>query len=112
MITVTENLLQEMTRRLVETFHPERIYLFGSRAWGTPGPDSDVDLMVIVDKSDERPARRDARGLTALSGILVPTDVIVQTREEFGRFLGVPAALETRIVDQGRLLYDSQTIPG
>ena len=39
MITVTPELLDEVVRRLVDTFHPGRIYLFGSHAWGTPGPD-------------------------------------------------------------------------
>ncbi len=112
MITVNENLLQEMTRRLVETFHPERIYLFGSHAWGKPGPDSDVDLMVVVKESEEAPAKRDVRGYRALSGMGVPKDIIVQTRAEFERYLGVPSALETRIVNQGRLLYDSETVPG
>lgn len=34
---------------IVERFHPERIVLFGSRARGTPRPDSDADLMVIAD---------------------------------------------------------------
>jgi hypothetical protein len=40
-------------RRLVEAYHPERIYLFGSKARGDAGPDSDFDLMVIV--SDDAP---------------------------------------------------------
>ncbi len=38
---------------LVEAFDPERIYLFGSYARGDAGPDSDYDLMIIVDSSDQ-----------------------------------------------------------
>ena len=53
-----EDLLQAATQRLVAEFQPEEIYLFGSHAWGTPGQDSDIDLMVIVPQSDERPIRR------------------------------------------------------
>ena len=41
-------ILDEITRRLVETYRPERIYLFGSRARGTAGADSDYDLLVVV----------------------------------------------------------------
>ena len=41
---VTPDLLEEITRRIAERFHPERIILFGSHAWGSPQPDSDVDL--------------------------------------------------------------------
>ena len=46
--------LGEMVRRLVEAYQPERVYLFGSRARGDSGPDSDYDLMLIV--GDEVPA--------------------------------------------------------
>ncbi|MDY7079306.1 MAG: nucleotidyltransferase domain-containing protein [Chloroflexota bacterium] len=52
MKTVTNDLLQEMTRRLVEQFQPERVVLFGSRAWGIPDRGSDVGLTVIVTHSD------------------------------------------------------------
>ncbi len=34
---------------IAETFHPDRIVLFGSRAYGTPRPGSDIDLMVVMD---------------------------------------------------------------
>jgi predicted nucleotidyltransferase len=40
--------IPEITRRIVETSHPEKIILFGSYARGTSGPDSDLDLLVIV----------------------------------------------------------------
>ena len=36
--------LTDLVRRLVEAYHPERIYLFGSKARGDAGPDSDFDL--------------------------------------------------------------------
>jgi predicted nucleotidyltransferase len=50
--TINEDLLQEITRRLVELFQPEQVILFGSYVWGTPTADSDVDVMVIVTQSD------------------------------------------------------------
>ncbi|MBH0185089.1 MAG: nucleotidyltransferase domain-containing protein, partial [Nitrospira sp.] len=37
-----------MVRRIVERFHPERVILFGSHARGTAGPQSDVDLLVVM----------------------------------------------------------------
>ena len=40
---------------LVAEFDPDQIILFGSHAWGMPGQDSDVDLLVIVPETDERP---------------------------------------------------------
>ncbi len=46
---VTEERLQEVARRIVEAFAPERIILFGSYAWGEPTPHSDVDLLIVRD---------------------------------------------------------------
>lgn len=40
--------IQEITRRLVEYYHPLRIYLFGSEARGDAGPDSDLDFCVVL----------------------------------------------------------------
>jgi len=41
---------------VVAYFRPRRVILFGSRARGEAGPDSDVDLLVVVD--DDTPAER------------------------------------------------------
>ena len=40
--------IRRYARQIAEMFHPEKIILFGSRAYGTPHEDSDVDLMVIM----------------------------------------------------------------
>ncbi len=39
----------ELLKRVVDFFHPRRIILFGSQARGEAGPDSDIDLLVILD---------------------------------------------------------------
>jgi predicted nucleotidyltransferase len=41
--------LADVVAMIARQFHPQRIVLFGSRAYGVPGRDSDVDLMVIMD---------------------------------------------------------------
>jgi len=40
--------IDEMVRKIVERFDPERVILFGSHARGTAGRDSDVDLLVVL----------------------------------------------------------------
>jgi uncharacterized protein len=50
----SDPILPEVVRRLVETYRPEQIYLFGSVARRDAGPDSDYDLMVFV--PDHTPA--------------------------------------------------------
>jgi predicted nucleotidyltransferase len=45
---ISTALIEEVAERIVREFNPERIILFGSHAYGTPGPDSDVDLLVVL----------------------------------------------------------------
>ena len=82
MIKVTEDTLNEITRRLVETYHPEQVVLFGSHAWGEPDDSSDVDLLVVLSESAEPAYRRASAGYRSLFGLGVPCDVWVRTREE------------------------------
>src|SRR2546422_8533277 len=68
--------LAEIVRRLVAAFQPERIYLFGSKARGEAGPDSDYDLLVVV-PDDASPERRRSRlGYQALRGTGGAADVL------------------------------------
>jgi predicted nucleotidyltransferase len=78
----------------LDEFQPEQIILFGSHAWGRPNDDSDVDLLVIVSESKERPTRRTTRAHRCLRGLLAPMDILVKTRSEVERFRDVYASLE------------------
>lgn len=100
-----EALLQEAVDRLVETFRPERIYLFGSRARGDWHADSDYDVMVVVRSSDLPPHRRAQLAYRALYGVGIPKDIVVWTREEFDRYLPVVTSLAATVIREGRLLY-------
>jgi HEPN domain-containing protein/predicted nucleotidyltransferase len=52
--------------RLRAAFGPEEIILFGSRAYGQPRPDSDVDLLVVLRSAAEPLAARERRAREAL----------------------------------------------
>ena len=97
--------LQEIIRRLVEAYDPEQIYLFGSRARGDVGPDSDYDLMVIV--PDDAPAERRLSRLAyeRLWGTGSAADVVVWTRSRFDARRHIAAALPAIVLREGRLLY-------
>ena len=99
-------LLDEIRERLVQEFQPEKVILFGSHAWGQPTPDSDIDLMVIVKHSTQSDYERAVRGYRCLSGINMPKDIIVKTKEEFDFFRFVRASLEYQIAEEGKVLYD------
>ena len=105
MKTIQPGLLENVVDRLKAEFQPEDIYLFGSHAWGAPNEDSDVDLMVIVPKSDERPIRRDQRAQHCLGRLPISADVLVRTRGEVNRYKHLRASLFHQVINQGRKLY-------
>jgi predicted nucleotidyltransferase len=106
MRAVNEDLLQEITQRLVKQFQPEKIFLFGSYAWGTPQKDSDIDLMVIVPESRLSDYERSLLGHRCLTGLDLAKDVIVKTLEEFDYYRDIRASLEYKIIKKGKVLYD------
>ena len=105
---LSRSLLQQITQRLVNEFQPEEIILFGSHAWGEPGEDSDLDLLVIVSQSELSPARRAMQAHRCLQDLNVPKDILVRTRTEVERFRHVRASLECRIFERGTVLYERQ----
>jgi len=98
-------LLDEIVRRVAGALHPVGIYLFGSHAGGTPDPDSDVDLLVVV-KDTQTPARELARrGRRSLWGMCVPVDLIVCTSSEMDKWSRVGCNLLHTVAEKGRLVY-------
>ena len=97
--------LEEIVERLVRAYQPERIYLFGSKARGDTGPDSDFDLMVVV-ADDVSPERQGSRlAYQALRGTGTATDVLIMTRSAFDSRLHLAASLPATVVREGRLLH-------
>ncbi len=45
---VSTEAIESVVCQIVEQFQPERVILFGSYAYGQPGPGSDVDLLVVM----------------------------------------------------------------
>jgi hypothetical protein len=97
--------LRAMVDRLVHALHPERIYLFGSRARHDAGPDSDYDLLAVVPESDLAPHRRDVLAFRALCGVGAAKDVVVYTRQEFESRSRAASSLPATVLREGRLVY-------
>src|SRR5882724_1181627 len=102
--------IHEIARRLVDYFHPERIYLFGSAARGDGGPDSDLDFCVVL--PDGAPADLYRPGVhRALWDLGTAADVVRWPSSEFDRRAAhVKASLPATILREGRVLYDSRRV--
>src|SRR5438477_7368597 len=93
-----------MVKRIVNKFHPQQIILFGSHARGDAGPDSDVDLLVVMDF--EGTARdKGLEVMQALHDILIPLDVIVISPEDFAWRKEVVGTIAWPAAREGRVLY-------
>lgn len=100
--------IEEMTRRLVEYYRPVRIYLFGSEARGEAGPDSDLDFLVVVPDETPEEILRSGDIYSRLSGLGMPKDVIPWRQSDFdARAAHVRASLPATVLREGRLLYES-----
>lgn len=100
----TEKSINEMVRRIVEQFGPEKVILFGSHARGTAGPDSDVDLLVVLKVSNaKRKIQLQIR--SALHDIRLPKDVIVSDPAEFEWRKDIVGTVEWPAAHEGKVLY-------
>ncbi|MEK7993459.1 MAG: nucleotidyltransferase domain-containing protein [Planctomycetota bacterium] len=96
--------IDDAVKRIVEQFHPAKIILFGSRARGSVGPDSDVDLLVVMDVEGSK--RRQAVEIDlALSDRTFPLDLIVVTPEEFEKYRDVVGHIVYPAIREGKVLY-------
>ena len=103
---VAQQVLQEVTRRLVEQFKPARIILFGSQARGTADDRSDVDLLVICPVHGDRAALTLAMD-RALRGLRLARDIVVLTPKEFELDRDIPGTIARPAWLEGKVLYDS-----
>ena len=97
--------IDDMARRIVKEFNPQKIILFGSYARGAASSDSDVDLIVVMPVAGSR--RRQTTEIDmALSDRWLPLDLIVVTPEEFIACKDVIGHILYPAVREGKVLYE------
>ncbi|MBF0143509.1 MAG: nucleotidyltransferase domain-containing protein [Magnetococcales bacterium] len=104
MKTPDPDILNEMVRRIVEVAHPLRIILFGSAARGEMGPDSDLDLLVVMPDGIHR--RRTSQALfMALRAVDIPKDIVVVTQRDVIEYGDNPSLVIRPALADGKELY-------
>jgi len=97
--------IEEIVRRIVEQFNPEKIILFGSHARGTGGSDSDADILVVMPVQGSKRKKATEIDL-ALVGIDLPVDIVVITPDEFQRSKDLIGTIIYPAVREGKVLYE------
>lgn len=100
---LAKRVLDEIPVRLAP-LAPKIVMLFGSRARGSERPDSDFDLLVVMDLPDPDAPRTPAVR-ARLRGLGVPFDVVVYSPDEWESYRRHPLALAHQIEREGKVLY-------
>jgi predicted nucleotidyltransferase len=93
-----------IVKRIVESFAPEKVILFGSYAYGNVTPDSDLDLLVIME-TDLPAAERSRQISRLLRPRRLPMDIVVKNPKEIQRSLGRVDPFVHEILEKGVVLY-------
>ena len=96
--------IEKLVRRIIEIAQPLRIILFGSAARGEMGPDSDIDVLVVMPEGVHR--RRTAQLLyRQIRGLGVPFDILVATPNDLERHRDNIGLVYQSILREGREVY-------
>ena len=100
-----DEIIAEMTRRIVEKFDPLQVILFGSRARGDARPDSDVDLLVVFPHVENSFTTAVAIR-EELSGMSLAKDIVVSTPQEIAAWSKLIGNVLEPAMREGRVLYE------
>jgi predicted nucleotidyltransferase len=102
-VSVPLRVIRRYARAIAEEFHPDKIILFGSYAYGAPHEDSDVDLLVVMPARNQHDQAARIRWRLAAP---FPVDLIVRTPKQMTWRLEEGESFLTTIVSQGKVLYE------
>ena len=102
---VTQIEIQKLVNEIAVGYKPEKIYLFGSYANGTPNEDSDIDLF-IVKNTDRRRHERTEDVVLAIKDYISAMDIIVYTPKELETAMTYFMNIGKIAVNTGKLMYE------
>lgn len=101
---IPQKAIEDLVRQIVEKFHPQKIILFGSYARGNPHPESDVDLLVIMNEVGK--GRQSLKIRNALD-INFGVDLVVHSPEQLRQRIEWGDSFLQDITREGKIVYES-----
>ena len=92
--------------RLVREFEPVKIILFGSQGRGDARPDSDIDLLVVLRRVENKHQAHVAM-LRTLGDLTVPVDIVISTPEELARRGHIVGPIFRPALRDGKVIYEA-----
>jgi len=91
---------------LVASAHPEQVILYGSVARGEDGPNSDIDLLVVLPDLGVRPRHELMGWLSGIATIGASVDIVVTDPAEIERWRDVIGSAVYWPLREGRVVYE------
>ena len=102
---IPQEAIDEVVRQIAEKFQPQKIILFGSYARGKPRPESDVDLLVVMDT----PLKESQQSLEIRHhlGVMFGLDLIVYTPDRLQERVQMGDWFLRDVLKEGKVVYES-----
>ena len=97
--------IHAVVKQIAEKFQPDKIILFGSYAYGQPRPESDVDLLVVMD-TPLRSRQQRLEISRALSPRPFPLDIVIRTPKQLKERVAIGDPFLLEITNRGKVLYE------
>lgn len=100
--------IMDITTRIVETVHPQKVILFGSFARGEQNHNSDYDLFILADDTDRDNftkqyinSRKSIRHMNRRA-----VDIVFNTKNKFDKKKNSRANIDYFVNQEGVVLYE------
>jgi uncharacterized protein len=104
---ITTETIEGVVQAIVQNFHPRKVVMFGSYAGGKPTPDSDLDLLVVMESDQPLRYKRSVPLHMLFRPKPCPMDILVYTPEEVAYWKGTVNHVVTEALKSGRVMYES-----
>jgi predicted nucleotidyltransferase len=103
---IPQKAIDQVVKQIVEKFKPQKIILFGSYARGNPRPESDVDMLVVMDTplKESKQSLEIRRHLDVMFGM----DLIVHTPKRLRERLDMGDWFLRDVIKEGKVLYETR----
>lgn len=102
---IESKIIADIINKIALGYNPEKIFLFGSYAKGTPSEDSDIDLLIIKETSEPR-YKRSVEIQKLLKDSKLPVDIVVYTNDEFENGKRQSLSFINSAIKDSQLLYE------
>lgn len=106
---ISNKIIKEAVSRLIQSAHPQKIFLFGSYARGDAHDRSDLDF-IVIEKEIKSRRKEMVRLQDVLRSMRIPIDIIVVSENTFHEWEDVVGTVFYEVKREGKLCYEASQL--